>query len=100
MSSATARQSALSWFLSGDLMKTALVDSFRRLMAAVKPGEAVETVILGVNQGERRISLGLKQALGDPWAEVAQKFAVEPGAANLEGFCPHICAKDPPGFSQ
>jgi small subunit ribosomal protein S1 len=42
----------------------------------VKPGEVVETVILGVNQDERRISLGLKQTLGDPWAEVAQKFAV------------------------
>ena len=42
----------------------------------VKPGETVEAVILGVNPGDRRISLGLKQALGDPWAEVAQKFAV------------------------
>jgi small subunit ribosomal protein S1 len=42
----------------------------------VKPGDAVEAVILGVNPGERRISLGLKQALGDPWADVAQKFAV------------------------
>ena len=42
----------------------------------VKPGETVETVILGVSGGERRISLGLKQALGDPWAEVTQKFAV------------------------
>jgi potassium-transporting ATPase ATP-binding subunit len=31
MSTVTARPSALSWFLSGDLMKTALVDSFRRL---------------------------------------------------------------------
>src|SRR5215475_14920232 len=31
MSTATARQSTLSWFLSGDLMKTALVDSFTRL---------------------------------------------------------------------
>ena len=31
MSTITARQSALSWFLSGDLMKTALLDSFRRL---------------------------------------------------------------------
>jgi K+-transporting ATPase ATPase B chain len=31
MSTVTARQSALSWFLSGDLMKAALVDSFRRL---------------------------------------------------------------------
>jgi len=41
----------------------------------VKPGETVEAVILGVNAGERRISLGLKQALGDPWAGVVQKFA-------------------------
>jgi K+-transporting ATPase ATPase B chain len=31
MSSVTARSSTLSWFLSGDLLKTALVDSFRRL---------------------------------------------------------------------
>ena len=42
----------------------------------VKPGEAVEVVVLGVNQAEHRISLGLKQALGDPWANVAQSFAV------------------------
>ena len=41
----------------------------------VKPGETVEAVILGVSVGERRISLGLKQALGDPWADAAQKFA-------------------------
>ncbi len=42
----------------------------------VKPGETVEVVILGVNAEDRRISLGLKQALGDPWAGVAQRFAV------------------------
>jgi small subunit ribosomal protein S1 len=42
----------------------------------VKPGDTVETVILAVNVGERRISLGLKQALGDPWADAVQKFAV------------------------
>ena len=42
----------------------------------VKPGDAVEVVILGVNQAERRIALGLKQALGDPWAEVPQRFPV------------------------
>jgi small subunit ribosomal protein S1 len=42
----------------------------------VKPGETVEVVVLGVNQAEHRISLGLKQALGDPWANVAQSFAV------------------------
>jgi small subunit ribosomal protein S1 len=42
----------------------------------VKPGETVEAVILGVNAGERRMSLGLKQALGNPWADAAQKFPV------------------------
>jgi small subunit ribosomal protein S1 len=42
----------------------------------VKPGETVEAVILGVSAGERRLSLGLKQALGDPWADAAQKFMV------------------------
>jgi small subunit ribosomal protein S1 len=41
----------------------------------IKPGETVEAVILAVNPGERRISLGLKQALGDPWAQAAQRFA-------------------------
>ena len=42
----------------------------------VKPGEVVEAVVLTVSPSERRISLGLKQALGDPWAEVTQKFGV------------------------
>ncbi|MDR3749151.1 MAG: 30S ribosomal protein S1 [Acidobacteriota bacterium] len=41
----------------------------------VKPGETVEAVVLGVAPAERRISLGLKQALGDPWADVAQRLA-------------------------
>jgi small subunit ribosomal protein S1 len=48
----------------------------RKPSDVVKPGETVEAVILGVNANERRISLGLKQALGDPWAEVGQKFPV------------------------
>src|SRR6202158_5149515 len=48
----------------------------------VKPGETVEVVILGVNQAEHRISLGLKQALGDPWANVTQSFSV---ASAIEG---------------
>lgn len=42
----------------------------------LKPGEIVEAVVLAMNADERRISLGLKQALGDPWADVAQRFAV------------------------
>jgi small subunit ribosomal protein S1 len=41
----------------------------------LKPGETVEAVILAVSAGERRISLGLKQAMGDPWADAAQRFA-------------------------
>ncbi|MGA3316574.1 MAG: 30S ribosomal protein S1 [Candidatus Korobacteraceae bacterium] len=42
----------------------------------VEPGEVVEVVVLTVSPSERRISLGLKQALGDPWAEVTQRFGV------------------------
>jgi small subunit ribosomal protein S1 len=48
----------------------------RSASTLVKPGETVDAMILAVNAAERRISLGLKQALGDPWAEVAQRFAV------------------------
>jgi small subunit ribosomal protein S1 len=48
----------------------------RSASTLVKPGEIVDAVILGVNTAERRMSLGLKQALGDPWAEVAEKFPV------------------------
>jgi small subunit ribosomal protein S1 len=47
----------------------------RKPSDVVKPNDTVEVVILGVNPADRRISLGLKQALGDPWADVAQKFA-------------------------
>jgi small subunit ribosomal protein S1 len=54
----------------------------RKPSDVVKPGDQVEVVILGVNQGERRISLGLKQALGDPWADVQQKF---PAGSVIEG---------------
>jgi small subunit ribosomal protein S1 len=48
----------------------------------VKPGEQVEVVILGINQGDRRISLGLKQIGGDPWADVKQRF---PAGSVVEG---------------
>src|SRR5581483_4328118 len=42
----------------------------------VKPGEVVEAVILGINPDERRIALGLKQALGNPWTEISRKHPV------------------------
>jgi small subunit ribosomal protein S1 len=52
------------------------VKKVRKPSDLVKPGETVEAVILGVNADEQRMSLGLKQALGDPWADAAQKFPV------------------------
>jgi small subunit ribosomal protein S1 len=48
----------------------------RKASDVVKQGETVEVIILGVGAAERRLALGLKQALGDPWADVAQRFAV------------------------
>ena len=41
----------------------------------LKVGESVEAVILGVDVAQKRIALGLKQALGDPWKEAPQRFA-------------------------
>jgi small subunit ribosomal protein S1 len=48
----------------------------KRPSDVLKPGEMVEVVVLGVNAAEHRISLGLKQALGDPWEEAQRKYAV------------------------
>ena len=52
------------------------VRKVRKPSALVKPGETVEAVVLGVSAAEKRMSLGLKQALGDPWADISQKFSV------------------------
>ena len=48
----------------------------------LKTGDRVDALVLSVNSAERRISLGLKQALGDPWTEVPQKF---PAGSTIEG---------------
>jgi small subunit ribosomal protein S1 len=48
----------------------------RKPSDVVNPGDTVDVVVLGVNAPDRRISLGLKQALGDPWADAAQKYPV------------------------
>ena len=42
----------------------------------LQKGMEVEAVVLDVNPKEQRISLGLKQAQQDPWAEIAAKYAV------------------------
>jgi small subunit ribosomal protein S1 len=48
----------------------------------VKPGDEVDAIVLGVNAGERRISLGLKQALGDPWGDAEKHY---PAGSTVEG---------------
>lgn len=54
----------------------------RKPSDVVKEGETVEVVILGVNVADRKLSLGLKQALGDPWVDVPQRFPI---GAVIEG---------------
>ena len=42
----------------------------------LKQGQQVEAVILAIKPEERRISLGLKQSLADPWVEAQRNFSV------------------------
>lgn len=42
----------------------------------VKVGDTVDAMILGIQIPDKRISLGLKQALGDPWAEIVKTVGV------------------------
>ncbi len=62
----------------------------RKPKDVVKPGELVEVVVINVSAAERRIGLSLKQALGDPWDDAAQKFqagsVVEGRVKNLAKF--------------
>ena len=42
----------------------------------LQKGQEVEAVVLDVNTKEQRISLGLKQAQTDPWADIASRYTV------------------------
>src|SRR5439155_227547 len=42
----------------------------------LKVGDQVEAMVLGVDPGARRISLGLKQVESNPWHELAEKYPV------------------------
>ncbi|MBV9612696.1 MAG: 30S ribosomal protein S1 [Acidobacteriaceae bacterium] len=56
----------------------------------LKIGDRVEAVVLQIHPAERRIGLGYKQALGDPWEAVPEKFpvgaVVEGPVSNLTPF--------------
>lgn len=42
----------------------------------LKVGDPVDAVILGIKPEERRLSLGLKQALANPWSELGAKYPI------------------------
>jgi len=48
----------------------------------VKPGDEVETVVISVNPSDRRISLGMKQLLENPWEHLSARY---PMGTNVEG---------------
>jgi small subunit ribosomal protein S1 len=48
----------------------------------VKPGDEVDTVVLAVNPTDRRISLGMKQLLENPWENLSERY---PTGAIVEG---------------
>lgn len=62
----------------------------RRPEDVVKSGEIVEAAVLEVKAAEKRISLSLKQVLGNPWEVAETKFApgtvVEAKVVNLAQF--------------
>jgi small subunit ribosomal protein S1 len=62
----------------------------KRPSDVVKPGEMVEAIVLGINLADKRISLGLKQALGDPWEQAQSKYTpgtvVEGPVTSLQNF--------------
>jgi len=54
----------------------------RRAADILNIGDEVETVILGVDMGNRKISLGLKQVSDNPWNTIAEKY---PAGTRIEG---------------
>lgn len=54
----------------------------RRAADILNVGDEVETVILGIDMGNRKISLGLKQTSENPWATIADKY---PAGTKIEG---------------
>jgi small subunit ribosomal protein S1 len=48
----------------------------------VKPGDEVDTVVLSVNPADRRISLGMKQLLENPWENLSERY---PSGTLVEG---------------
>ncbi len=54
----------------------------RRAADMLNVGDEVETVILGIDMPNRKISLGLKQVSENPWTTIADKY---PAGTKIEG---------------
>ncbi|NTV49517.1 MAG: 30S ribosomal protein S1 [Geobacteraceae bacterium] len=54
----------------------------RRAADVLNIGDEVEAVILGIDMGNRKISLGLKQVSENPWTSIASKY---PAGTRIEG---------------
>jgi small subunit ribosomal protein S1 len=61
----------------------------RKPSDVVKAGDRVEVVVLQVNTSDKRIALGLKQAIGDPWETLPEKHPV---GSTVEGPVTNIAA--------
>ena len=48
----------------------------RKASDILKAGEEVEAVVLAIDMGNRKISLGLKQVTENPWNSIAEKYPV------------------------
>ncbi len=64
----------------------------------VKPGDEVDTVVLSVNPADRRISLGMKQLMDNPWENLTERYptgtVVEGRVRNLTDFGAFIEIED------
>ncbi len=64
----------------------------------VKPGDEVNTVVLSVNPADRRISLGMKQLMENPWENLTERYpagtVVEGRVRNLTDFGAFIEIED------
>jgi small subunit ribosomal protein S1 len=64
----------------------------------VKPGDEVETIVISVNSSDRRISLGMKQLLENPWENLSGRYPagtiVEGRVRNLTDFGAFIEIED------
>jgi small subunit ribosomal protein S1 len=64
----------------------------------VKPSDEVDTVVLSVNPADRRISLGMKQLLENPWEHLIERYptgtVVEGRVRNLTDFGAFIEIED------